>query len=259
MLCLLMLMFSSVLAFAGQQELPNIPAVSQNLEKKVEEVKKTKDFQRFKKLYEEKEKEAEALIKGSCSNRELQEKFDSIRNYYTSEAFRKQVEEAKKQIFGWRKDIGKYGRQAKKVTEGLGAEAKGYYLYVFLSKSLGRNFDIYLSDLDVLLEKQGNDIRILPYVVLRGLLVDQTGKPSFKVTVNWLRRYMEKHKVQVLIDPLLYHKYQVLQVPCLVLVSNDKECLESYIGCGYSVFGFLSEVEKRAKSENLKELLREIE
>jgi hypothetical protein len=259
---LLCLLTASLVALSGsaycaeKEELPDVPKIAETVKEKAEETAKSKEFKEFKKAYQKRVKEAQKLIEGKGEGK-LQESFNAIRETYFSKEFQQRIEEAKKEVFGWTKEGRKYGSQAEEAVKEL--PKSGYYLYAFLSKSMGSKFDLYLKDLDLLIEKQGEELRIAPYAVIRGVIRDKTGKPSLKATVLWLRELLSKHKVQLWIDPLLFRKYGVSEVPCIALVKNDDSCPQGYIGCGYSVFGFLRAVENKTNDKALKELLRRLD
>jgi len=263
LLCLLAVLIALWSSVSIADELPDVPSVLRSLEGRVKETEKSQDFQELRKVYRDRVKEAERLINGRSEDRELQEKFNAIRDTYFSKEFQQRIESAKEQIFNWRSDIRKYADVSPTFQKGLENKEKTYVLFVFVSRSMGDHLDLYLSDMDILLRKQGNKPRVIPFAVLRGAIEDSNGNPSLKATVLWLRKKLEKHLVQVWIDPLLFRRFGVDRVPCLVLTDYqsvaDDVCRRSYIGCGYSVFGFLRAVEEKTDDPTLKDLLKELD
>jgi hypothetical protein len=252
---------------AGEKgTLPNVPSIAKEAANRTEKTANGTLFKNFEKVYKRRVKEAEKLVNGT-GNGTMQEKFNDIISTYFSREFQQKIESAGKQILEWSNGTKRYAGQFLEAQKSVNAASAGrYYLLVFISKSMDSELGIYFSDMETLLKKQGDNPSVIPIAVLRGAVNDARGRPSLKATVLWLRNKMQKYGVQVWIDPLLYREYGIDRVPCLLLTSYQpagelgKTCSgEAYLGCGYSVFGFLSEVEKKTKDRALKELLRKLD
>ena len=251
-------------AFAGNStdvKLPNVQKIIKSLNGSVSQYGNSTLVKRFKKG---RLKDIQAIIEGKSKDKRLQEKFNQIEQTYNSRKFQNRVNKAGKEVINWAevksgKRYGKYEKLRQKIL----SRDSTYALVVFLSSSMGNYFDTYLSDMDILMKKQRGKLRLAPYGVLRGLIDNKEGKPSMKTTVLWLASKLKNSSVQVWIDPILFRQYGVNRVPCLVLTNYKavagKTCSKAYMGCGYSVFGFLRAVEEKTDNNSLKNLLRQLE
>ncbi|WP_457569188.1 TrbC family F-type conjugative pilus assembly protein [Desulfurobacterium sp.] len=234
---------------------------SNQLQEKVEKFCNKTEMKRF----------SESLNKGveryrniTTGNDSLSQKYDSIVRTFESKEFREKVDEATKRIIsGWLKyEKGKTLELLNKIRKEQKKNRGRYYLLVFLSRSMGKLFEDYLSDMDIILEKQ-RKLKLIPAGVLIGVIRDKSGKPSLGATVRWLRKELSKHKSEILIDPTMYRRYGIDRVPCLVIDRYEnveqKVCGdEVYRGCGMPIFGFLEKVADTTNDKRLEKVLEEV-
>ena len=261
LLCLLIFFFLTLNAFAGDNSSAiDVKSIVDHLEKQASAYGNSEEFKELKKSFELRKKQILEMSK----EKDFREMVDRVKN----QEFMDQIESATKEIIRWtdkadnktsQKDLEFYENVSLKENSGSWA------LVVFMSSSMGRDFQLYIDDLDVFLNKQldrWGRLYVVPYGVMRGVLEDN-GKPSIMKTVLWLQNILKDKKVQVLIDPILFRQYRVSSVPCVLLTRfssfTSRGCSESYFGCGYSVFGFLRAVEEKTKDETLKSLLRKLD
>jgi len=261
LLCLLIFLFLTLNAFAGDNgSAVDVKGIVEHLEKQVSAYGSSEEFKELKKNFELRKKRILEMFK--------EKDFGEMVNRVESREFMDQISNATKEIIRW---TGKAGnRNSQKDLEfyestSLKGNSDPWVLVVFMSSSMGRDFKLYIDDLDVFLNKQldkWGKLYVVPYGVMRGVLEDN-GKPSIIKTVLWLQNILRDKKVQVLIDPILFRQYRVSSVPCLLLTRfsslTNRSCSESYFGCGYSVFGFLRAVEDKTSNKSLKCVLRELD
>lgn len=265
MLCLLRALIAIVLAvsisYAGEVNSDNsdVREVVKSLNSTVSAYTNSTDWKNFKKLWEKRKKEIVKVYQSKT--------FKQMRKRLQSQRFQEEVNNATREIIKWTGKAGNdnWSRDLSFYNETMD-KSSSMALIVFLSSSMGRDFDTYVDDMSLLIDKESslwNKLLLVPYGVLRGVINDEKGKPSILRTVSWLRHILKGKRVQILIDPLLFRQYRVDQVPCLLLTKYDalqsRSCSEAYFGCGYSVFGFLAEVEKKTADKSLKELLRKLD
>ena len=261
MLCLLIFLFLTLNAFAGDNDSAvDVKSIVDHLEKQASTYGNSGEFKELKKSFELRKKQILEMSK----EKDFREMVDRVK----SQEFMDQIESATKEIIRW---TGKAGNEnSQKDLEfyestSLNGNSEPWVLVVFMSSSMGRDFRLYIDDLDVLLNKQldkWGKLYVVPYGVMRGVLEDN-GKPSIMKTVLWLQDILKDKKVQVLIDPILFRQYRVSSVPCLLLTRfsslTNRTCSKGYLGCGYSVFGFLRAVEDKTNNKFLKRMLRELD
>ncbi|GAB6075184.1 TrbC family F-type conjugative pilus assembly protein [Desulfurobacterium crinifex] len=261
MLRLLIFLFLTLNAYAGDNgSAVDVKSIVGNLEKQASAYGNSEEFKELKKKFELRKKRILEMSKEI----DFREMVDRVK----SQGFMDQISNATKEIIRWtgkagntnsQKDLEFYERAS------LKGNSEPWVLVVFMSSSMGRDFQLYIDDLDVFLSKQldkWGKLYVVPYGVMRGVLEDN-GKPSIMKTVLWLQNVLKDKKVQVLIDPILFRQYRVSSVPCLLLTKfsslTNRSCSESYFGCGYSVFGFLRAVEDKTENRFLKRMLRELD
>lgn len=261
LLCLLIFLFLTLNAFAGDNSSAvDVKGIIDHLEKQASAYGSSEEFKELKRNFELRKKQILEMSK--------EKDFREMVNRVKSQEFMDQIESATKEIIRW---TGKAGNENSQKdlefyeSNSLKGDSEPWVLVVFMSSSMGRDFQLYIDDLDVFLSKQLDKwgrLYVVPYGVMRGVLEDN-GKPSIMKTVLWLQNILKDKKVQVLIDPILFRQYRVSSVPCLLLTRfssfTNRTCSESYFGCGYSVFGFLRAVEDKTSNKSLKRMLRELD
>jgi len=258
LLCILIFLFLSLSAFADDSSV-DIKGVIDHLEKQVSAYGDSGELEKLKEKFGLRKQEVLKMVR--------EKDFQDIVERVRSREFMDQVANATGEIIRWTGEAGN-----KNSLEDLEFYRSVYdqdnldtwVLVVFMSSSMGKDFQLYVNDLDILLNKQlvkWHKLCLVPYGVLRGVL-EEDGKPSIMKTVLWLQNILKNKKVQVLIDPILFRQYSISSVPCVLLTRYsslaNRSCSESYLGCGYSVFGFLRVVEGKTKNESLKSLLRQL-
>jgi len=226
--------------------------------------KTVESFSSQVKEFEKQLKEAEKKV----DRKRLKQMYD----YVHSEEFQNRVNDYSRQIIEWTGKLGNKNaekdlRLFNSQVNANRTEQETWAMVVFLSSSMGNDLDSYLDDMSLLIDKQVEKfgkLYLVPYGAIRGLVaLEKNQKPTLTTTVLWLKKELAGRNVQILIDPILFRQYGVDRVPCILLTKfsalEQRECSESYLGCGYSVFGFLSKVEERTDNKGLKELLRELE
>jgi len=261
LLCLLIFLFFTLNVFAGgNSSAVDVKSIVNRLEKQASACGSSEEFEELKKNFE--------LYKKQILEMSKEEDFREMVNRVKSREFMNQIFNATKEVVRW---TGKAGNENSwkdlefYESTPLKGNSEPWVLVVFMSSSMGRDFQLYIDDLDIFLNKQldkWGKLYVIPYGVMRGVLEDN-GKPSIMKTVLWLQNILKGKKVQVLIDPVLFRQYRVSSVPCLLLTKFDaltnRTCSESYFGCGYSVFGFLRTVEDKTNNGVLKRMLRELD
>lgn len=155
--------------------------------------------------------------------KEMQEKLKDYKVPEVSkeekEKLKKQVEEVKKKSKEWQERLSYDGQKViikqpqKKENQNKGL-AENEYLYVFMSSSVPKVvWDTYLKTIDTL------NIGDRAVLVLRGCI---GGCTYIKPTLNFLQSVIKEYKAQVWIDPLLFRRFSITEVPCFVYVKGDE-------------------------------------
>ncbi len=135
------------------------------------------------------------------------------------ERLKRQVEEVKRKSKEWENRISYDGQRVVIKQEGRENKttlAENAKLYIFMSSSVPKVvWDRYLSTIDAL------GIGDKAVLVLRGC-IGIGGCTYIKPTLEFLASVLKEYKAQVWIDPLLFRRFSISEVPCFVFVRGDE-------------------------------------
>jgi conjugal transfer pilus assembly protein TrbC len=219
----------------------------------------------------------------NAQTKEAQERAEELAEFYHSEQFQctvnDKIEGLKQGVFkssieeyyeGLNKNNGDDEAGNKKTQSSLSSSER---IYIFISSSVAEStLRNYAADLDKL-----NDSNIS--MVLRGLV---GGMKYFRPTLDFVTNVIKKHqncnltyqcetyRANIQIDPLLFRRYGIKQVPAIVYVPdikiNDSSLSEglkdnAHVSDYYVVYGdtsfeyALELIQRKTKSRSLKELI----